>query len=314
MMARGMDAGLNAVVRLGLKQPPHAPQHEHMHARNLTSYAPKKPQPRLNQDSTDNPPYRHQPTVTATLTVTVTVRQGGLYEFFSMVMAGLVATTPHMMSATVMALARLTFEFASAMQVSARIACVSPVGSLCLCVCLCVCLSMSAGFVGLSKGAAMQVKSTSPGVFTFCFLAHALSFLAHAVIDDAVPFSTHSNSHTCTCAPKRTERGGSAAAAGAVAAPRQSARDHQGCTGLCKGEGKRIMEIALGYKQVAMETRSGEVGATLHQQQTSASTCRGLVVTGTGGIPKPTRTHIGSSPSPSSQSHQTHHKTNPTCA
>ncbi|PNW69821.1 hypothetical protein CHLRE_19g751197v5 [Chlamydomonas reinhardtii] len=42
--------------------------------------------------------------------------KGGLYEFFSMVMAGLVATTPHMMSATVMALARLTFEFASAMQ------------------------------------------------------------------------------------------------------------------------------------------------------------------------------------------------------
>ncbi|KAG2424708.1 hypothetical protein HXX76_014284 [Chlamydomonas incerta] len=42
--------------------------------------------------------------------------KGGLYEFFSMVMAGLVATTPHMVSATVMALARLTFEFASAMQ------------------------------------------------------------------------------------------------------------------------------------------------------------------------------------------------------
>ncbi|PNH02025.1 Ribosomal RNA-processing protein 12 [Tetrabaena socialis] len=42
--------------------------------------------------------------------------QGGLYEFFSMVMAGLVATTPHMVSATVMALARLTFEFAAAMQ------------------------------------------------------------------------------------------------------------------------------------------------------------------------------------------------------
>ncbi|GFR52360.1 hypothetical protein Agub_g14918 [Astrephomene gubernaculifera] len=42
--------------------------------------------------------------------------KGGLYEFFSMVMAGLVATTPHMVSATVMALARLTYEFAAAMQ------------------------------------------------------------------------------------------------------------------------------------------------------------------------------------------------------
>ncbi|KAG2487102.1 hypothetical protein HYH03_014215 [Edaphochlamys debaryana] len=42
--------------------------------------------------------------------------QGGLFEFFSMVMAGLVATTPHMVSATVMALARLTYEFAPAMQ------------------------------------------------------------------------------------------------------------------------------------------------------------------------------------------------------
>ncbi|GLC60588.1 hypothetical protein PLESTB_001631100 [Pleodorina starrii] len=42
--------------------------------------------------------------------------KGGLYEFFTMVMAGLVATTPHMVSATVMALARLTYEFAAAMQ------------------------------------------------------------------------------------------------------------------------------------------------------------------------------------------------------
>ncbi|EFJ51860.1 hypothetical protein VOLCADRAFT_87463 [Volvox carteri f. nagariensis] len=42
--------------------------------------------------------------------------KGGLYEFFTMVMAGLVASTPHMVSATVMALARLTYEFAAAMQ------------------------------------------------------------------------------------------------------------------------------------------------------------------------------------------------------
>ncbi len=34
-----------------------------------------------------------------------------------MVMGGLVATTPHMVSATVLALARLTYEFAAAMQV-----------------------------------------------------------------------------------------------------------------------------------------------------------------------------------------------------
>ncbi|GIL64267.1 hypothetical protein Vafri_18268 [Volvox africanus] len=42
--------------------------------------------------------------------------KGGLYEFFTMVMAGLAAATPHMVSATVMALARLTYEFAAAMQ------------------------------------------------------------------------------------------------------------------------------------------------------------------------------------------------------
>ncbi|GIL82209.1 hypothetical protein Vretifemale_11129 [Volvox reticuliferus] len=42
--------------------------------------------------------------------------KGGLYEFFTMVMAGLAAATPHMISATVMALARLTYEFAAAMQ------------------------------------------------------------------------------------------------------------------------------------------------------------------------------------------------------
>lgn len=42
---------------------------------------------------------------------------GGLYDFFTMVMAGLVAATPHMIAASVMALARLTFEFAAAMQV-----------------------------------------------------------------------------------------------------------------------------------------------------------------------------------------------------
>ncbi|GLI63541.1 hypothetical protein VaNZ11_006530 [Volvox africanus] len=42
--------------------------------------------------------------------------KGGLYEFFTMVMGGLAAATPHMVSATVMALARLTYEFAAAMQ------------------------------------------------------------------------------------------------------------------------------------------------------------------------------------------------------
>jgi hypothetical protein len=37
---------------------------------------------------------------------------GGLRELFNMVLGGLVGTTPHMISASVMALARLLYEFA----------------------------------------------------------------------------------------------------------------------------------------------------------------------------------------------------------
>lgn len=39
------------------------------------------------------------------------VQDGGLSDLFTMVMAGLVATTPHMISCSVMALARLLFEY-----------------------------------------------------------------------------------------------------------------------------------------------------------------------------------------------------------
>jgi ribosomal RNA-processing protein 12 len=41
---------------------------------------------------------------------------GGLHELFSMVLGGLVGTTPHMISASVMALARLLYEFAGALE------------------------------------------------------------------------------------------------------------------------------------------------------------------------------------------------------
>ena len=37
---------------------------------------------------------------------------GGLHALFSMALGGLVGTTPHMIAASVMALARLLFEFA----------------------------------------------------------------------------------------------------------------------------------------------------------------------------------------------------------
>lgn len=37
---------------------------------------------------------------------------GGLHSLFTMVLGGLVGATPHMVSASVMALARLLFEFA----------------------------------------------------------------------------------------------------------------------------------------------------------------------------------------------------------
>lgn len=44
------------------------------------------------------------------------LRNGGLQRLFAMVLAGLGSTTPRMVSAAVMALARLTFEFASELQ------------------------------------------------------------------------------------------------------------------------------------------------------------------------------------------------------
>ena len=39
---------------------------------------------------------------------------GGLNALFSMALGGLIGTTPHMIAASVMALARLLFEFAGA--------------------------------------------------------------------------------------------------------------------------------------------------------------------------------------------------------
>lgn len=41
---------------------------------------------------------------------------GGLATLFSMIMAGLAAQTPHMISASIMALARLLYEFAGSLQ------------------------------------------------------------------------------------------------------------------------------------------------------------------------------------------------------
>ena len=48
-----------------------------------------------------------------------TIPQGGLPTLMAMVMGGLVATTPHMVSACVMALARLLFEFAGLLEQAA---------------------------------------------------------------------------------------------------------------------------------------------------------------------------------------------------
>ena len=45
-------------------------------------------------------------------TATAEQQRGGLHTLFSMVLGGLVGATPHMISATVMALARLLYEFA----------------------------------------------------------------------------------------------------------------------------------------------------------------------------------------------------------
>lgn len=42
--------------------------------------------------------------------------RGGLHTLFSMVLGGLVAATPHMIAATVMALARLLYEFAGPLE------------------------------------------------------------------------------------------------------------------------------------------------------------------------------------------------------
>lgn len=42
--------------------------------------------------------------------------RGGLHTLFSMVLGGLVAATPHMVAATVMALARLLYEFAGPLE------------------------------------------------------------------------------------------------------------------------------------------------------------------------------------------------------
>ena len=42
--------------------------------------------------------------------------RGGLHTLFSMVLGGLVAATPHMVAASVMALARLLYEFAGPLE------------------------------------------------------------------------------------------------------------------------------------------------------------------------------------------------------
>jgi ribosomal RNA-processing protein 12 len=47
------------------------------------------------------------------------LRNGGLQELFAMVLAGLAAKTPRMVSASVIALARLTFEFGPELQLTA---------------------------------------------------------------------------------------------------------------------------------------------------------------------------------------------------
>ena len=45
--------------------------------------------------------------------------RGGLNDLFNMVLAGLIGATPHMISASIMALARLLYEFSSHLQVAA---------------------------------------------------------------------------------------------------------------------------------------------------------------------------------------------------
>jgi hypothetical protein len=72
----------------------------------MTLYSePTKPPPRANVSScaADNG----------------SLRNGGLQQLFAMVLAGLAAQTPRMVSASIMALSRLTFEFAPQLQVIA---------------------------------------------------------------------------------------------------------------------------------------------------------------------------------------------------
>ena len=45
--------------------------------------------------------------------------RGGLHTLFTMILGGLVGASPHMISASVMALARLLYEFAPQLQASA---------------------------------------------------------------------------------------------------------------------------------------------------------------------------------------------------
>ena len=45
--------------------------------------------------------------------------KGGLHTLFTMVLGGLVGATPHMVSASVMALARLLYEFAPQLEAAA---------------------------------------------------------------------------------------------------------------------------------------------------------------------------------------------------
>lgn len=59
------------------------------------------------------------PTQTSFAEADASLSNGGLQQLFAMVLAGLAARTPRMVSATVMALARLTFEFAPQLQVIA---------------------------------------------------------------------------------------------------------------------------------------------------------------------------------------------------
>ena len=61
------------------------------------------------------------------------MRSASLQEFINMVLAGLAGNTPHMISATIMALARIIFEFAATMKASGDEAVVSSLtGDVCM--------------------------------------------------------------------------------------------------------------------------------------------------------------------------------------